>query len=755
MSKPLVIVESPTKAKTIKQFLGNSHNVIASFGHVRDLPKSKIGVDVEKNFEPSYIIPASSRKHVTELKEAAKKAGGDIYLATDEDREGEAIAWHIAHILKLDVKNTKRIVFHEITKQAIERALANPRTLDQHLIDAQQGRRVLDRLVGYELSPLLWKKIRYGLSAGRVQSVALRLIVEREEERTAFKKQEYWTIHTNHTMADSSNPAPFDAQLFERNGKTLKKFELGTENEANAIVGELKGESFTVESVTTKKTTKKPFPPLTTSTLQQAAFSLYGFSAKQTMRLAQKLYEGVDVNSEGSVGLITYMRTDSLHLAPEAIEATRRHLASTYGERYVPKEPNHYRTKSKGAQEAHEAIRPTNPTRTPEDVKSSLSAQEWKLYSLIWTRTVASQMTPAEFNATTIVIATSQHKLKSTGQTLLFDGWLKVSGTAHLKDTLLPELAQNERLLLKSVKPEQHFTQPPARFSEATLVKTLEENGIGRPSTYAPTIATIQDRGYVSKDDDKRLFPEEIGVIVTNLLKKHFPSIIDVNFTAKVEQEFDEIAEGNVEWQPMMKAFYDPFHENIEKKEREITKEEIGKTDKTCLECGKPMVIKFGRFGKFYACSGYPECKHTEQSEEDKKLEDEVAGSPCPECQKGVMALRRGKFGPFLGCSRYPECKHIEKIEKKTGVTCPECGKGEIIEKKSKRGKTFYACNAYPKCTFALWNKPTGEKCPKCSSLLVFAKEKSRRCSNKECHYTKQDHENGEQRDDDKKSTTP
>jgi DNA topoisomerase-1 len=733
----LVIVESPTKAKTIGRFLGKGYVVKSSFGHIRDLPKSKMGIDIEKDFEPQYVIPVKARKVVTELKAAAKKAD-KVFLATDEDREGEAIGWHLVSALKLPISKTERIVFHEITKGAISGALESPRKLDQHLIDAQQARRVLDRLVGYELSPFLWKKIKYGLSAGRVQSAALRLIVDREREILAFKAQEFWTIEA--TLEKSGTPPAFETRLVKFEDKTLDKLAIKDKKQADEIQKSLKDADYKV--VTIKKTERKvsPSAPFTTSTMQQDAARRLGYSAKQTMMLAQQLYEGVELGSEGSVGLITYMRTDSVNLAEQSLKEAAEVLGKEFGSEYASAAPRRYKTKSKSAQEAHEAIRPTSFARQPEQVRQYLDDRQFKLYDLIWRRALASQMPDAVLDATTVDIAAAKAVFRANGLIVKFPGFQKALGPAGTsKETQLPALSQGDALNLKELKGVQHFTQPPARYSDASLVKAMEELGIGRPSTYAPTISTIVERGYVEKIE-KKFKPSEIGILVNDVLVKHFPEIVDLKFTSGMEENLDSIARGEKEWVPIIKAFYDPFHKNLEKKDKEVSKEELTteKTEEKCPKCGKPMVIKIGRFGKFLACTGYPDCKTTQpikaEREAQEKIQQEYAKEKCPECGS-PMTVKRGRFGAFLGCSTYPKCKGITRIEKKTGATCTECKKGEIIEKHSRKGRTFYACNRYPECKFALWQKPIGENCPTCKNLLVYAAKGKIKCSDKTCSY--------------------
>lgn len=731
MKKTLVIVESPTKAKTISKFLGKGFTVESSFGHVRDLPKSKMGVDIENGtFDPHYVTPRDKSKHVTKLKALAKKTD-DVLFATDEDREGEAISWHLAHLLKIDPKDAKRMVFHEITKHAIDEAMAHPRHLNQQLIDAQQARRVLDRLVGYELSPLLWKKVARGLSAGRVQSVAVRLIVEREREIDAFKPEEYWSIE------GSFGDHPTLAKLIKIDGKRLQKLAIKNKKQVDDILADLKDASYTIDTITKKEAKRSAPPPFTTSTLQQKANHKLGYSSKQTMRIAQELYEGVELGNEGAVGLITYMRTDSTNLSKKFLDEAAAFVTKEFGKAYGREKPKVYKKKSKGAQEAHEAIRPTDPARTPDAVKDFLSPRQMKLYTLIWNRAIATQMADARVNRTVIDIAGKQYIFRATGQTLIFDGWLRLYPQA-LKEELLPDLKEGESIICNELKPEQHATEPPARYSDATLVKAMEERGIGRPSTYAPTIATIENRRYAERDDNKRLKPTDIGMVVNDLLVEHFPDIVDYQFTADMEQNLDHIAEGEKEWHPVIAAFYGPFHKTIEAKTEEISKKEITEeaTDEVCDKCGSPMVIKIGRYGKFMACSNYPDCKNTKPVGEEAELEKELANEVCDKCGK-PMAVKHGRYGVFLGCSGYPDCKNIKSIEKKTGVPCNKCGKGEFVQKKTKRGRTFYGCNQYPKCENALWSKPTGELCPTCQSPLVYGAKKTIRCSNKECDYKK------------------
>jgi DNA topoisomerase-1 len=732
--KDLIIVESPTKAKTLTKFLGSKYKIASSVGHIRDLPKSEMGVAIEDNFAPTYIVPDSKKKTVSELKKMTENAE-TVYFATDEDREGEAIAWHLLYALKVPEKKTKRIAFHEITKEAVTEALDNPRSIDKDLVNAQQARRILDRLVGYELSPLLWKKITKGLSAGRVQSVTVRLVVERERERENFKVDEYWTIEAEFKNNES---VIFEAKLNKVDGKKLEKLAIKNEADAENILKTLKGAKYKIVDISQKESKKNSPAPYTTSTLQQDANRKLGFSAKQTMMMAQQLYEGIDIGEQGSIGLITYMRTDSLNLSDKFLGEAKIFIKKEFGDDYHSLKK--FKTKSKGAQEAHEAIRPSSLFNSPDDIETFLEPRQYRLYKLIWQRALASQMSPALVENTTVDINddTNKYTFRANGSVIKFDGYLKVYPNIE-RDKILPKLEKDESVDLNEIKPIQHFTEPPARYSDATLVKALEEYGIGRPSTYAPTINTIQTRNYVERDENKKFKPTEMGTLVNDLLEEHFNKIVDYGFTAKVEEEFDDIAEGKLEWQPMIKKFYEPFHGNIEKKLKTLDKKKITeeKTDEVCEKCGSPMVIKMGRFGKFLACSNYPDCKSTKHINGNGEIaEDEKTDEKCEKCGS-PMQFKRGRFGKFLACSNYPECKSTKQIKKGTGVKCPQCDKGEIVEKRSKKGRTFYACDQYPDCKLALWSKPTGEKCPKCDSLLVFAAKEQIKCSDKECKFSK------------------
>jgi len=720
----LILVESPTKSNTLRKFLGKEHKVLATFGHIRDLPKTKFGVEIEKNFEPKYIIIPRARKVINLLKKETGNAE-ILILATDPDREGEAIAWHLVQVLGLNeiknqkskIKNYQRIVFHEITKQAIEEALENPRKIDMNLVDAQQARRVLDRIVGYKLSPFLWKKVARGLSAGRVQSVAVRLVVEREREIENFKPEEYWTVEAllrpRETDAKEEHETnaknEFLALLVKKDGETIPKLGIKTKKEAEKILKDLEGAEYKVVNVEKKEVRRNPLPPFTTSTLQQEAWYRFHFPAKFTMQIAQQLYE---------TGKITYHRTDSLNISEIALFGARKFIIENYGKEYWAGFLRRYKAKGR-VQEAHEAIRPTHPNFAPQNLGGQAYFKDKnaeKLYELIWRRFIACQMNQAIFNSTSVEVEAksksqirnpkqipNKYIFRATGQILKFDGFLKVY-PIKFEENELPQLEVNEILELIKLIPSQHFTQPPPRYTEATLIKELEKNGIGRPSTYAPILATIQERNYVQKDEQKRFFPTEIGIVVNDLLVNHFPKIVDIGFTAKMEEDLDEIAAGKEKWIKVLKEFYGPFEENLEKKYQEISKKDlIEKTEKICPKCGAPMVIRLGKFGKFYACSNFPKCKYTEN------LEKNNLGIKCPKCQKAAS----------------------------TEASLAPSERGEIVEKRTKKGKIFYGCSNWPKCDFALWDRPTGEICPKCGSLLVETKRKQIKCSNKECGYIK------------------
>lgn len=713
MAKKLVIVESPAKARTLKKFLGNDFEVKACGGHVRDLPPKSIGVKIEKDFEPSYKIIKGKEKNIKELKMAAQKSEL-VFLAPDPDREGEAIAWHLKYLLGEDGR-IKRIEFNEITKEAVTGAVKKPREIDMARVNAQQARRILDRIVGYKLSPLLWKKVRKGLSAGRVQSVAVRLICEREVQVQKFKPEEYWDIIAHLANQEKSE---FSAKLAAKGDESLgvrpkeKGKIIKSEAEAQKILKELAGASYTVSKVTRKEQKRHASAPFITSTLQQEAARKLGFSAKKTMVIAQKLYEGVDIQGEGRVGLITYMRTDSVRIAHEAEMEVRKYIRETFGKEYLPPTAQHYK-KKKQAQDAHEAIRPTSVFRHPEKVKDSLKPDELKLYDLIWKRFVACQMKSAIFDQTSVDISAQDYKFRATGSVLKFDGFIKVYLESEDEEEekelagTLPRLEEGEVLALLSLKPGQHFTQPPPRYTEASLVKELEKKGIGRPSTYAPIISTIQDRGYIIKEG-KALKPTEIGVVVNGLLVKHFPRIMDYKFTAHMEDDLDDIVASKMAWVDALKEFYEPFSQALSEadKKMEKVKKEV-KTDQICPKCGKPLVIRQGRYGDFMACSGYPKCRFTKTlpEEEAKAIEGQ---EKCDKCGK-PMTIKHSRYGSFLACTGYPACKNIKPILKKVGVPCPKCD-GELIERKTRRGKIFYSCSNYPKCDYATWQRPAPPK---------------------------------------------
>ena len=714
----LVIVESPTKAKTISRFLGKDFVIESSYGHVRDLPKSQLGVDVENNFAPKYIIPLKARKNVSALKQKAVKAE-KIILATDEDREGEAIAWHLISALGLEDRprdNIERIVFHEITERAIKEALKNPREIDMHLVDAQQARRILDRLVGYKLSPFLWKKIRSGLSAGRVQSVAVRLVVERERENQKFAPQEYWSVEAELAKKSEDLPAgkagkKFKARLVKIGGEAIGRLEIKSAEEAKKIADELAGAEYKVIEVIKKEIRRAPAPPFTTSTLQQESAKKLGFSAKQTMVLAQRLYE---------TGIITYMRTDSLNIAESALAQAQEVIKNNFGKEYCLDKPRFYQNKSKGAQEAHEAVRPTDFARLPESLGKQ-EAGQLKLYDLIWKRTLACQMQAAVLDQTAVEIsAGDKYVFRANGQVIKFDGFIKVytetkeegenGNESDYEEGRLPELSAKELLDFIDLIKSQHFTEPPPRYTDASLIKTLESYGVGRPSTYAPTLATIQDRGYAEKED-KKYKPTEIGFSVNDMLVENFPEVIDINFTSHIEEELDDIAAGKMGWVPVLQEFYAPFSKNLKEKMESV--EQLTETSDTpCPHCGKMMLIKFGRLGKFLACPE-PGSKITlplpEEAAKIKQLQEKTMGELCPICSK-PLEVKRGRFGYFLGCVDYPKCKGIMKIHNKTGFKCPNCGTGDVVEKKSRgRGKVFYACSRFPDCSFLMGKKPESQ----------------------------------------------
>ena len=794
MAKNLVIVESPAKAKTINKFIGKDYVVKASVGHVRDLPKSELGVD-EETFEPTYEVLEGKQKVVNELKAAAKKADM-VYIASDPDREGEAIGWHVMNLLGGDSKKVRRILFHEITKNAVRKAIEHPTDIDMNKVNAQQARRVLDRLVGYKLSPLLWDKVRRGLSAGRVQSVAMKMIVDREEQIKAFVPQEYWTFAAK---LEGGNPPPFIAKLTKVDGK---KAEVGNEKDAREIEAALKSGSFTVETIARKEKKKSAGAPFITSTLQRTAYNRFKYPVKRTMSIAQKLYEGKELGGMGFAGLITYMRTDSVRISDDALGEVRQYIATKYGDDILPEKPNVYRVKkSAQAQEAHEAIRPTSLEFDPEKIKDFLTREEHNIYKLIWDRFVASQMKPALFDVTDVDIQNGPYTLRASGEVLKFPGFLAIFQEGSEEDEeekpenerALPPMSEGERLALLDLDTKQNFTQPPPRYTEATLVKALEENGIGRPSTYGQILTTIQARDYTYKHDGK-FHPTHLGVIVTMLLRQSFGDIIDEKYTARLEEELDEIEEGKLEWTDAMREFNEKFAADLDRAKTEMmqVKGEGIATDEICENCGGPMVIKFGRFGEFLACSNYPECKTTKEIAKgdaadagDDTIICEKCGKPMqlkrsrfgqffactgyPDCKNtkdprllkaGLptepqppceicgkeMVLKSGRYGPFFSCSGYPNCRNIRKIggglrvpPKPTGVKCPTCGEGELVERRSRRG-IFYSCSRYPKCDFAMNNRPVPRACPKCGAPYLMEKETKREghielCNNPECGY--------------------
>ena len=804
MAKSLVIVESPAKAKTINKFLGRDYLVKASMGHVRDLPKSKLGVDVEKGFNPMYVVIPQRKKVLTELKQAAKKVK-DIYLAPDPDREGEAICFHLAEELKTSKNKIHRVMFNEITKKAIQDAFKNPGIIDQKKVDAQQARRVLDRLVGYQLSPLLWEKVRRGLSAGRVQSVALRLICDREREVRAFQSEEYWSVHAELL---GQQPPSFTAKLAKIDGKAV---DLKNEESARAVTTELEKLEFTVAEITAKERKRHPVPPFITAKLQQEAARKLGFTAKRTMMVAQRLYEGIELGEEGPIGLITYMRTDSTRVANEALDEVRQYLGERFGQEMVPAKPNIYRSK-KGAQDAHEAIRPTSSMRDPDAISNHLDKDEYKLYKLIWTRFVASQMPPAVFDETVVDIKAGRYDLRARGSVLKFPGFLSLyeegkdeesakkdpdadDATPSETTGKLPQLEDGERLSLQSVKPEQHFTQPPPRFTEASLVKELEEKGIGRPSTYAQILSVLQSRDYVQKQE-RKFVPTELGLLVTDLLTENFADIMEVEYTARMEELLDEIEEGRANYMTTIDDFYKKFRKDLDEAQANMTnvKAQEIPTEEVCDKCGSKMVIKWGRFGHFLACSAYPECRNTREvqnySVDGSADPDSFEGETCEKCGK-AMVLKKGRYGQFLACSAYPDCRNTRRIlrgkdgsvatkpdvpleekcprcenhlvikhgrfgeftacsnypnckyikQKEVGVGCPRegCG-GQIVERRSRRGKLFYGCGNYPDCDFTLWYKPVPEPCPECGTPLLIEKTSKRdgpylTCYKEDCKF--------------------
>jgi len=736
-NKKLILVESPTKVKTIKKFVDNQYEVMATKGHIIDLPKSKLGVDIENNFEPTYIVLRDKMKTLSELKKVIKKVD-EVYLAADPDREGEAICWHVAKEIEktknMGQKKFYRVLFNEITKPAVLNGLSNPGQINLNLVNAQQARRILDRLVGYKISPLLWKAIRKGLSAGRVQSVALKLIVERQREIDNFKPEEYWNIFA---LVATQLQEKFKVKLIEKDGQ---KIEIKNGKDSEIIVNDLKNQEFFVSEVIKKERKRRPAPPFITSTLQQEAARKLNFTALKTMKIAQQLYEGIEIKGEGQVGLITYMRTDSLRVAKEAQLEALNFIKQEYGENYAPASPNFYKSK-KSAQDAHEAIRPTSSFRTPEKIKDSLDSDQYKLYSLIWKRFVASQMVSALFDDTKIKVTAGPYLLTATGSILKFDGFLRVYGiqqeinseeengkenTNENNDTAdnqkLPEVRQGEKLNLLDVLSEQKFTQPPPLYNDATLVKALEEKDIGRPSTYAPIIATLIERKYIIRER-KGFVPTELGFVVNDVLIKSFPELINEEYTAKMEDSLDNIEQGSIEWRSFLKEFYqsfEPMLKNAETHMNDLKNNIQEETGEVCEKCGAKMIVKWGRFGKFLSCERYPECKNAKPLNGGPVF-DEKIGEKCPECGSELIK-KMGPYGAFIACEKYPQCKYTRQILVETGVNCPECGTGKIIERTFKRYRKFYGCSNYPKCKFMVWDKPVPIKCPKCGALFLLEK---------------------------------
>ncbi len=767
-AKKLVIVESPAKARTLSRYLGRDYVVKASVGHVADLPKSKLGVDIDDGFKPHYEIIHGKGKVIQELKKAAKDKEA-VYLAPDPDREGEAIAFHIKErALKGYKGKVHRALFTEITKNAVRRAIENPTQLDVHKFEAQQARRVIDRLVGYQISPLLWEKVRRGLSAGRVQSVAVRLIVEREREIQEFKSVEYWTLTAELKTEDGQS---LRARLFEVDGRKIETrnldaddpdiFFLRNEEQAREIVERLeKRDDWTVTTVKKTRKQRRPAPPFITSTLQQEAARKLGYQPRRTMSIAQRLYEGVELGDAGITGLITYMRTDSTRTAPEALAAVRSHIESTYGEQYLPKKPNVFKVK-KSAQEAHEAIRPTDMSLAPSAVEKYLKPEELKLYTLIWNRFVASQMAPAVYDQTSVDIRSNGCVFRASGQVMLFDGFLRVYQEG--RDTPeeseeegaagLPALAEGQNLVLERLEPAQHWTQPPPRYTQASLIRALEEQGIGRPSTYATIMSTIIDREYVRQDEQKRLVPTQLGMLVTDLLVKAFPDILNVEFTADLENKLDRVETGEENWVELTKKFYEPFKADLDAASENMPdmKGAVEETDIPCENCGRKLVVKWGRNGEFLACPSYPECKFTCNFTRDddgsiRIVAPEESGEVCEKCGS-PMTYKFGRFGKFLGCSNYPECKNVKSLNKTVpiGIACPPeplgCGRGQIVQKVSRRGKVFYSCDQYPKCKFASWDRPVDSPCPQCDAPFLVEKTTKRagtvrRCVREDCDYS-------------------
>ncbi len=751
MAKKLIVVESPAKAKTMTRYLGKEFAALASYGHVRDLIPKQGAVDTENDFEMKYDVIEKNRKHVDAITKAMKKAD-ELYLATDPDREGEAISWHLYEILKergvLEKKPVYRVEFHEITKSAIQQAIKQPRELSQTLVDAQQARRALDYLVGFNLSPLLWKKVRRGLSAGRVQSPALRMIVERELEIEAFNPREYWTIESD-LNAQKKN---FSAKLTHFDNKKLDQFDISDDKHANkvekALTKKVDGK-LKVITVEKKKRKRNPSPPFTTSTLQQEAARKLGFTAQRTMRIAQQLYEGFEIDGE-TAGLITYMRTDSVSLAGEAITEIRELITSRYGKENLPDEPQTYKNKSKNAQEAHEAVRPTSAARIPEDTKKYLNKEQLKLYNLIWMRTVACQMVHATMDTMAIELeAGTGNIFRATGSAVVKPGFMAVyeegqddSKGGDSDQALLPSLEKGDEVALKEIRKEQHFTEPPPRYTEASLVKTLEAHGIGRPSTYASIISTLQAREYVLLEK-KRFTPTDVGRVVNKFLSEHFSKYVDYDFTARLEDDLDAVSRGEKTWKPLLREFWTEFKATVDSKE-DVDRPGVELMEEKCPKCNKQVAKRLGRNGYFVGCTGYPECDYTRNVDDEPGASNEpeiVEGRKCPKCESDLI-IKRGRYGKFIGCSGYPDCNHMEPLEppEDTGVKCPECKKGAMLKRKSRHGKIFFSCEHYPECKYAVWNRPLDEACPSCAFPMLTVKVTKRRgaekvCPQKECKY--------------------
>lgn len=751
MAKDLIIVESPAKVKTIRKFLGTRYAVQASVGHIRDLPSKILGVDENNGFVPQYEIIPGKEKIVEALREAAAKAD-NVYLAPDPDREGEAIAWHVAALIEDGKKNIQRIQFNEITARAVKEALAHPRPLNANLFDAQQARRVLDRLVGYKISPLLWNKVKRGISAGRVQSVALRLLAERDAERRAFVPEEYWLFRA---FLDAGAPPVFRADLHKVNGK---KPVLNTEKDALALEARIKGKPFTVESVEVKERERTPPPPFITSTLQQAANQRLGYTAKRTMSIAQRLYEGVDLGEAGTMALITYMRTDSVRISEEARSAAKEFIEQTWGNDYYPPKARHFKSKG-GAQDAHEAVRPVDVSITPDSIKPLVAPEQYQLYRLIWTRFVASQMAGARVQDTVVLALCEGVQFRAKGERVVFPGFYILSPQKGEDVVELPALAPGQPLAVEKLEKEQKFTQPPARYTEASLVRELEERGIGRPSTYASIIATLLEREY-AVIEDKHFAVTDLGRVVCQLLTENFQDLMDVGFTAAMEEHLDKVAEGEEDWVDLLGRFTKDFNPILEKAAKAMSSVKGGlPSGLACPECGKPTVIKFGKAGPFLACSGYPDCRFTSNFTRDEAGEVHIAGreqpqheivGKCPECG-GDLALKKARTGSrFIACTRYPECRYARPYS--TGVSCPACKTGMLVEKSSKRGKIFFACDQYPKCDYAMWDEPVPGPCPKCGSpLLALKRPRGGKpyvgCPEKKCGYRQTSAEDGEDQD--------